>query len=150
MNLLLITLGSLALLALVAALVSKLTKGSNDAVQPTHGDCSTCSGEDDRCEQVCYMEAATRDIEYYYYLVKLDVDTASVVLVGGEYYDDEELDQYKGRPSDSYNDDEVQHFADVLFSLRPEDARGWARSLSLREINLPDALKDDLFALIEG
>mgnify|MGYP000532638952 CR=1 FL=1 len=62
------------------------------------------------------MEAATRDIEYY---------------------DDEELDQYKGRPSDSYNDDEVQHFADVLFSLRPEDARGWARSLSLREINLP-------------
>ena len=96
MNLLLITLGSLALLALVAALVSKLTKGSNDAVQPTHGDCSTCSGEDDRCEQVCYMEAATRDIEYY---------------------DDEELDQYKGRPSDSYNDDEVQHFADVLFSL---------------------------------
>ena len=52
--------------------------------------------------------------------------------------------------SDSYNDDEVQHFADVLFSLRPEDARGWARSLSLREINLPDALKDDLFALIEG
>ena len=122
MNLLLITLGSLALLALVAALVSKLTKGSNDAVQPTHGDCSTCSGEDDRCEQVCYMEAATRDIEYY---------------------DDEELDQYKGRPSDSY-------IADVLFSLRPEDARGWARSLSLREINLPDALKDDLFALIEG
>ena len=69
------------------------------------------------------MEAATRDVEYY---------------------DDEELDQYKGRPSDSYND------ADVLFSLRPEDARGWARSLSLREINLPDALKDDLFALIEG
>ena len=26
----------------------------------------------------------------YYYLVKLDVDTDSVVLVGGEYYDDEE------------------------------------------------------------
>ena len=67
-----------------------------------------------------------------------------------EYYDDDELDQYKGRPSDSYNDDVVQHLADVLFSLRPEDARGWSRSLSLREINLPDALKDDLFALIEG
>lgn len=26
----------------------------------------------------------------YYYLVKLDVDTASVALVGGQYYDDEE------------------------------------------------------------
>ena len=26
----------------------------------------------------------------YFYLVKLDVDTASVALVGGQYYDDEE------------------------------------------------------------
>ncbi len=129
MSLLLITISALALLAGLAALVSKLTRGSNDAVQPTHGDCSTCSGEDDRCEQICYMEAATRDIEYY---------------------DDEELDRFQHRPSDSYTDEEVQQFADVLYSLRPEDAKGWARSLSLRGINLPDVLKDDLFTLMEG
>lgn len=129
MNLFLIATAALAALALIAAVVSKLTKGSNDAVQPTHGDCSTCSGEDDRCEQVCYMEAATRDIEYY---------------------DDEELDQFKHRPSDSYTDEEVQLFADVLYSLPPGEAKGWARSLSLREVSLPDALKDDLFTLIEG
>lgn len=129
MNILLITIGLLAALAIVAALVSKLTKGSNDAVQPTHGDCSTCSGDDDRCEQVCYMEAATRPVEYY---------------------DDEELDQFRGRAADSYTDDEINHFADVLYSLRAEDAKGWARSLNLRGIELPNALKDDLFALIEG
>ena len=129
MNILLITIGLLAALAIVAALVSKLTKGSNDAVQPTHGDCSTCSGDDDRCEQVCYMEAATRPVEYY---------------------DDEELDQYSGRAADSYTDEEIDHFADVLYSLRAEDAKGWARSLNLRGIELPNALKDDLFALIEG
>lgn len=129
MSLLLITISALALLAGLAALVSKLTRGSNDAVQPTHGDCSTCSGEDDRCEQICYMEAATRDIEYY---------------------DDEELDRFQHRPSDSYTDEEVQQFADVLYSLQPEDAKGWARSLSLRGINLPDVLKDDLFTLMEG
>lgn len=129
MSLLLITISALALLAGLAALVSKLTRGSNDAVQPTHGDCSTCSGEDDRCEQICYMEAATRDIEYY---------------------DDEELDRFQHRPSNSYTDEEVQQFADVLYSLRPEDAKGWARSLSLRGINLPDVLKDDLFTLMEG
>ena len=129
MSLLLITISALALLAGLAALVSKLTRGSNDAVQPTHGDCSTCSGEDNRCEQICYMEAATRDIEYY---------------------DDEELDRFQHRPSDSYTDEEVQQFADVLYSLQPEDAKGWARSLSLRGINLPDVLKDDLFTLMEG
>lgn len=129
MNILLITIGLLAVLAIVAALVSKLTKGSNDAVQPTHGDCSTCSGDDDRCEQVCYMEAATRPVEYY---------------------DDEELDQFSGRAADSYTEEEVGCFADVLYSLRPEDAKGWARSLNLRGIELPNALKDDLFALIEG
>ncbi len=129
MSLLLITISALALLAGLAALVSKLTRGSNDAVQPTHGECSTCSGEDDRCEQICYMEAATRDIEYY---------------------DDEELDRFQHRPSDSYTDEEVQQFADVLYSLQPEDAKGWARSLSLRGINLPDVLKDDLFTLMEG
>ena len=129
MSLLLITISALALLAGLAALVSKLTRGSNDAVQPTHGDCSTCSGEDNRCEQICYMEAATRDIEYY---------------------DDEELDRFQHRPSNSYTDEEVQQFADVLYSLRPEDAKGWARSLSLRGINLPDVLKDDLFTLMEG
>lgn len=129
MSLLLITISALALLAGLAALVSKLTRGSNDAVQPTHGECSTCSGEDDRCEQICYMEAATRDIEYY---------------------DDEELDRFQHRPSDSYTDEEVQQFADVLYSLQPEDAKGWARSLSLRGINMPDVLKDDLFTLMEG
>lgn len=129
MNILLITIGLLAVLAIVAALVSKLTKGSNEAVQPTHGDCSTCSGDDDRCEQACYMEAATRPVEYY---------------------DDEELDQFSGRAADSYTEEETDRFADVLYSLRPEDAKGWARSLNLRGIELPNALKDDLFALIEG
>lgn len=129
MTIVLITIGALAALAVVAAVVSKLTRGSDDAVQPTHGDCSTCSGEDDRCEQICYMEAATREVEYY---------------------DDEELDQFKGRPSDAYSDEEVQLFADVLYSLRPEEAKGWARSLNLRGVNLPDALKDDLFTLIDG
>lgn len=129
MSIVLITLGSLVVLALVAAVASKLTKGSNDAVQPTHGDCSTCSGEDAQCEQVCYMEAAIREVEYY---------------------DDEELDVFKHRPSDSYTDEEVQRFAAVLYTLRPQDAKGWARSLSLREVELPDVLKDDLFALIDG
>lgn len=75
------------------------------------------------------MEAATKDVEYY---------------------DDEQLDRYAGRPSDQYNDDEIEEFAEVLYSLQQSDAAGWNRSLILRNINIPNQLKDDLIALING
>ena len=79
-----------------------------------------------KCEQECMMEAATRDIEYF---------------------DDEELDAYRGRPSDQYTDDEADQFRDVLLTMRPEEVPAWGRSLRLREVNLPDQVKDD-FALL--
>lgn len=101
----------------------------NEQTQNAAHDCTTCSGEDDRCEQVCYMEAATRETEYY---------------------DDEELDVFKGRTADSYTEEEIEEFAEVLSTLQPSDAKGWARSLSLRQIELPNCLKDDLFAMIDG
>ena len=66
-----------------------------------------------------------------------------------EYYDDEELDRFRGRPSDGYTDDEVREFADVLYTLRPDDVAGWSRSLVLRGVNLPDPLKDELIMLID-
>lgn len=67
-----------------------------------------------------------------------------------EYYDDEELDAYKGRRSDNYSDDEASEFADVLETLRPEDVKPWNRSLILRGINMPDQIKDEYIALAEG
>lgn len=67
-----------------------------------------------------------------------------------EYFDDEELDAYKGRSSDSYSDDEAAEFADVLETLRAEDVKPWNRSLILRGINMPDQIKDEYIALAEG
>ena len=86
-------------------------KGTNEEPPiTTHGDCSSCNGNDTRCEQACMMEAATKDIEYF---------------------DDEELDEYKGRPSDQY--------------VKP-----WGRSLVLRGINMPNGIKDEFATLAEG
>ena len=90
--------------------------------------CASCNGTDDRCEQVCMMEAATKDIEYY---------------------DDEELDQYQGRPSDQYTDEETEQFAEVLETLQPTEVKAWGRSLMLRGINMPDGIKDEYAALID-
>ena len=126
-----IGIGSLLILAIIAAIATKLTKqkvGEPDIIMPTSGDCSSCDGTDDKCEQVCMMEAATKDIEYY---------------------DDEELDRFRGRQSDQYTDEEVEEFATVLYTMQPKEVKAWNRSLILREINLPNQIKDELIAMIE-
>lgn len=65
-----------------------------------------------------------------------------------EYYDDEELDDFKGRASDSYKTDEVEMFRDVLLTLRPDDVAGWSRSIQLRGINLPDEIREELIMIV--
>ena len=90
--------------------------------------CSTCNGENSKCEQECMMEAATRPVEYY---------------------DDEELDNFRGTPSDGYSDDAAEQFADVLYTMRADEVAGWCRSLHLRGIELPDQLKDEVTMLID-
>lgn len=85
--------------------------------------CNTCNGENAKCEQECLMEAATKEIEYY---------------------DDEELDRFKGREADEYTDEEVEEFSEVLYTMQPEEVAGWNRSLILRGINLPNQIKDEV------
>ena len=75
------------------------------------------------------MEAATREIEYY---------------------DDEELDRFRGRQSNQYTDEEAEEFANILYTMQPQEAKGWNRSLILREINVPNQIKDELITMIEG
>ena len=67
---------------------------------------------------------------------------------GIEYYEDEELDRFKGRSGEDYDDAEIEEFADVLTTLKTEEVAGWVRSLQLRGINLPIELKDDVILLV--
>lgn len=66
------------------------------------------------------------------------------------YYDDEELDRFAGREADGYTDDEIAEIRDVMETLLPEDVAGWCRSITLRGINLPVALRDELLLLINN
>lgn len=133
MNIVIISILALLGLGVLAAIASKLSgnKGGNEEEQivKATNDCSTCSGESDACEQVCMMEAATK---------------APV------YFDDEELDIYKGRPADSYTDEEADAFSEIMYTMRPEEVKEWNRSLILRGINVPNQLKDELIALIHN
>lgn len=130
MNIIIISIIAIIALGAIVMIGTKFFGGKNDEpiVVPA-SDCSTCDGVNTACEQVCQMEAATKPVEYF---------------------DDEELDAYKGRSSDSYSDDEAAEFADVLETLRAEDVKPWNRSLILRGINMPDQIKDEYIALAEG
>lgn len=65
-----------------------------------------------------------------------------------EYFDDEELDAYRGREADSYSDDEIEQFRDVLLTLLPDDIAPWARSIQLRGITLPDCVREELVLIV--
>lgn len=64
------------------------------------------------------------------------------------YYDDEELDRFIGRGSASYTPQEEEEFREVLMTLRPEDVPGWARSITLRRLELPLDVRDELLMLV--
>ena len=120
---------SLVVLGIVAALYSYFFRNDTEEIVNSEPSCATCSGDNERCAHDCMLEAAVRDIEYY---------------------DDEHLDAYASREADSYTDEEIAEFEEVLYTLRPSDAAGWSRSLTLRNINIPERLRDELIMLING
>lgn len=65
-----------------------------------------------------------------------------------EYYDDEELDRFRGRGARDYDDDEIEEFRNVLLTLLPDDIAGWGRSIQLRGIELPEAVRDELLMIV--
>lgn len=77
-------------------------------------------------------------------------DSLSPVDAEIEYYDDEELDRFRGRSAEEYSEDEVEEIRDVLMTLREEDVAGWARSITKREIELPTVIRDELLLLVRA
>ena len=65
-----------------------------------------------------------------------------------EYYNDEELDRFRGKDASAYSETEIDEFRDILYTMRDYEVAGWVRSLQLRGVPLPDALKDEVFLII--
>ena len=120
---------ALAALGLFAALTT-LWHGKDDspAIHEAPVDCGSCDGNNSRCIQDCLLEDSLKEVEYF---------------------DDEELDAFIGRPSDGYSDEEAALFEEVIYSMRPEETAAWSRSLQLRGINVPDQVKAELYLLLE-
>jgi hypothetical protein len=59
-----------------------------------------------------------------------------------EYFDDEELDVFKGRSADTYTEEEIRQFEQIFETLWKTDVSDWANSLSLRGIELPRSIQE--------
>lgn len=133
MWILIVILIGVALFGLVAGyfynrnIQKKIDRGELEEAPPVVTVDSECCGQHQICEKESLLAAVSKQIEYY---------------------DDEELDRFKGRPSDGYSEEEVEEFRDILYSMQEVDVAGWSRSLQLRGIELPDELKDELFLIV--
>lgn len=90
-------------------------------------DDSQCCGMHITCERDSLLASVSREIEYF---------------------DDEELDRFAGRKADEYSSDEIEEFREVLLTMRADDIAPWARSIQLRGITLPEAVRDELLMIV--
>lgn len=73
---------------------------------------------------------------------------AEARMRSARYFDDEELDRYKGRNSSEYTDQEVEEFRYVMYTMRQDEVREWMECLQAREIELPDELKEECYSMM--
>lgn len=86
-----------------------------------------CCGQHSTCEKDSLLAAVSRQIEYY---------------------EDEDLDRFIGRAPQSYTPQECDEFRDVFYTMKDDEVAGWVRSLQLRNIALPNEIKDEVFLII--
>ena len=65
------------------------------------------------------------------------------------YFDDEELDRFKGVASTEYSDEDVEEFRQVLYTMREEEVENWAHCIETRGIELPAEIKDEILMMLQ-
>lgn len=65
-----------------------------------------------------------------------------------EYYDDEELDSLSGIAAEAYTEEQANAIKEVFYTLREEDVAGWLRSLQMRNIALPEDVREEALLIV--
>ncbi len=86
-----------------------------------------CCGRHEVCERDSLLVAVSKEIEYY---------------------DDEELDRFRGVDDTDYDEKDEDEFRNILYTMKEEEVPGWIRSLQLRGVNLPRGLRDEVVMLV--
>jgi len=65
-----------------------------------------------------------------------------------EYFEDEELDNYKEKPANNYTNEQIEEFREVLLTLKEREVAGWLKSLQARNINPPDIIREEALMIV--
>ena len=65
-----------------------------------------------------------------------------------EYYDDEELDALADTDPQAYTREQYQAIREVFDSLKEKDVPGWCRSIQLRNIQLPQDIREEALLIV--
>ncbi|GAB1454485.1 hypothetical protein MASR2M47_45410 [Draconibacterium sp.] len=72
-----------------------------------------------------------------------DFDELKADVTRIEYYDDEELDEYKNIKESAYTNSQIDQFREILYTLKTSEIRYWLLSIERRHINLPSILMSE-------
>lgn len=100
-------------------------KASEQDISQDHG--TECCGKHAVCEKQKLAEARMRD---------------------AQYFDDEELDRYRGISAQDYDDEQVEEFRYVMYTMQQDEVRQWLECLDARGIELPDQLKEEAYSMM--
>lgn len=117
-------------MGITAALVSRYTsigKRTKEEEAKAKKVDAECCGMHETCEKDSLLTGVSRKIEYY---------------------DDYELDAYKGVPCEEYDQTAVSTFEEVFYTLQSDEVAGWVRSLCLRGIELPQSIRDEVLLVV--
>jgi hypothetical protein len=65
------------------------------------------------------------------------------------YFDDEELDRFKGVRPEEYTDADIEEFRQVLYTMRENEVENWAHCIETRGIELPQEIKDEILLMLQ-
>ena len=65
------------------------------------------------------------------------------------YFDDEELDRFKGKKPEEYTESEIEEFRHVLYTMREEEVENWAHCIETRGIELPGEIKEEILLMLQ-
>ncbi len=113
------------LIVIVAFLVSRR---SRENAEDSSGKevASDCCGAHDVCETESLLSSSTEIL----------------------YYEDEELDRFSDAVQNSFTDDSVEEFREVLYSLKESEVSAWLKSLHLRRVTIPEIIKEEALMIV--
>ncbi|MBO5807217.1 MAG: hypothetical protein J6Q98_03375 [Bacteroidaceae bacterium] len=65
------------------------------------------------------------------------------------YFDDEELDRFKGKKQEDYTEEEIEEFRQVLYTMKEDEVDTWAHCLQTRGIEIPETVKEEILLMLQ-